>query len=137
MKRNEELQKKAQEEELKKKKEKEMKRKRELELELQKKRILEYKAKKKQTEMMLANANYVDFEDIANEEEYLQDDDYDARGLETIQEVPSVQQTQQIYQIQNERMNMDLHTPNSMDGQNAAPGGVQRRTLLLFAKVLY
>ena len=61
-----------------------MKSKRELELELQKKRILEYKAKKKQTEMMLANANYVDFEDIANEEEYLQDDDYDARGLETI-----------------------------------------------------
>ena len=48
-----------------------MKRKRELELELQKKRILEYKAKKKQTEMMLANANYVDYEDIANEEEYL------------------------------------------------------------------
>jgi hypothetical protein len=93
VKRNEELQKKAQEEELKKKKEKEMKRKRELELELQKKRILEYKAKKKQTEMMLANANYVDFEDIANEEEYLQDDDYDARALETIQEVPSVQQT--------------------------------------------
>jgi hypothetical protein len=127
VKRNEELQKKAQEEELKKKKEKEMKRKRELELELQKKRILEYKAKKKQTEMMLANANYVDFEDIANEEEYLQDDDYDARGLETIQEVPSVQQTQQIYQIQNERMNMDLHTPNSINGQNAAPGGVQRR----------
>ena len=127
VKRNEELQKKAQEEELKKKKEKEMKRKRELELELQKKRILEYKAKKKQTEMMLANANYVDFEDIANEEEYLQDDDYDARGLETIQEVPSVQQTQQIYQIQNERMNMDLHTPNSINGQNAAPDGVQRR----------
>jgi len=128
VKRNEEMQKKAQEEELKKKKEKEMKRKRELELELQKKRINEYKAKKKQTEMMLANANYVDFEDIANEEEYLQDDDYDPRGLETIQEVPSVQKTQQIYQIQNERMNMDLHTPNSTNGQNAAaPGGQRRR----------
>ena len=127
MKRNEEMHKKAQEEELKKKKDKEMKRKRELELELQKKRINEYKVKKKQTEMMLANANYVDFEDIANEEEYLQDDDYDARGLETIQEVPSVQKTQQIYQIQNERMNMDLHTPNSMNVQNVAPGGGQRR----------
>jgi hypothetical protein len=66
-----------------------MKKKREIELELQKKRIQEYKAKKKQTEMMLANANYVDFEDIANEEEYLQDDD--PNGLETILEVPSVQ----------------------------------------------
>ena len=48
-----------------------MRKKRELELEMQKKRIQEYKAKKKQTELMLANANYVDFEDIANEEEYL------------------------------------------------------------------
>jgi|LauGreDrversion4_2_1035121.scaffolds.fasta_scaffold63774_3 hypothetical protein len=65
-----------------------MKKKREIELELQKKRIQEYKAKKKQTEMMLANANYVDFEDIANEEEYLMDDE--PHGLETIQEVPSI-----------------------------------------------
>lgn len=69
-----------------------MKKKREIELEMQKKRIQEYKAKKKQTEMMLANANYVDFEDIANEEEYLMDDDHN--GLETIQEVPSIHQTQ-------------------------------------------
>lgn len=53
-----------------------MRKRREMELEIQKKRIQEYKAKKKQTEMMLANANYVDFEDLANEEEYLQDDDY-------------------------------------------------------------
>jgi hypothetical protein len=64
-----------------------MKRRRELELEIQKKRIQEYKAKKKQTEIMLANANYVDFEDIANEEEYLQDD---GDVLETIQEIPSM-----------------------------------------------
>ncbi len=43
-------------------------------MEEQKKKIQEYKAKKKQTEHLLANAAYVDFEDIANEEAYLQDD---------------------------------------------------------------
>lgn len=43
-------------------------------MEEQKKKIQEYKAKKKQTEQLLANAAYVDFEDIANEEAYLQDD---------------------------------------------------------------
>lgn len=33
----------------------------------QKRKILEYKAKKKQTEHLLANAEYIDFEDIANQ----------------------------------------------------------------------
>jgi len=39
--------------------------------------------------MMLANANYVDFEDIANEEAYL-NEDIPPEPLETIMEVPSV-----------------------------------------------
>ena len=51
-----------------------MRKKKEMEMEEQKKKIQEYKAKKKQTEHLLANAAYVDFEDIANEEAYLQDD---------------------------------------------------------------
>ncbi len=65
---------KQKEEQLKKAKERELRKKKEIEMEEQKKKIQEYKAKKKQTEHLLANAAYVDFEDIANEEAYLQDD---------------------------------------------------------------
>ena len=68
------MQQKQKEEQLKKAKERAMRKKRELELEEQKRKIQEYKAKKKQTEHLLANAAYVDFEDIANEEAYLQDE---------------------------------------------------------------
>lgn len=39
----------------------------EKEKEVQKKRIQEYKEKKRQTEELLANANYVDLEDLQNE----------------------------------------------------------------------
>ena len=65
---------KQKEEQLKRQREKELRKKREMELEEQKRKIQEYKAKKKQTEILLANAAYVDFEDIANEEAYLQDE---------------------------------------------------------------
>jgi len=52
-----------------------MKRKREIELEAQKRRIQEYKTKKRQTEHLLANAEYIDFEDLANQTPELDADD--------------------------------------------------------------
>ena len=44
---------------------------------MQKKKIAEYRQKKRQTEELLANANYVDFEDFENsegEEDHLMND---------------------------------------------------------------
>jgi hypothetical protein len=70
--------------------------------------------------MMLANANYVDFEDIANEEAYL-NEDIPPEPLETIMEVPSVHQPMMM--LQKERSNLDIHTPASM----MSNGGTRRR----------
>lgn len=63
------------EQEAKRKQEKDLKKKREMELEAQKRRIQEYKAKKRQTEQLLANAEYIDFEDLANQTPELDADD--------------------------------------------------------------
>ena len=77
-KRNQEDQEKGKEAEERRRQERMLKRKREVEMEQQKKRIQEYKNKKRQTEHLLANAEYIDYEDIANQTPDL--DDYEPIG---------------------------------------------------------
>lgn len=48
-----------------------MRKKQKQESEAQKKKIAEYHQKKRQTEELLANANYVDFEDLENDEDLM------------------------------------------------------------------
>ena len=60
---------KQKENEMKKLKEKMKKKQKEAMMHEQKKKIAEYKIKMKQTEELLANANYIDFEDLQDEEE--------------------------------------------------------------------
>ena len=88
----------AKEVEAKKEKERQLKVRREKELEDQKRKIIEYKLKKRQTEQLLANANYVDFEDIANED------------ADINQEMDDAQESYQQESIQKE----GNQTPNSI-----------------------
>ena len=96
--------------EVNKKQEKLVKKKREQELEDQKRKIMEYKAKKKQTEHLLANAEYIDYEDIANQTPDLEDGENTSGAYNDAIEAMARQPPLQMIK---EKSHGDVQTPNS------------------------
>ena len=96
--------------EVNKKQEKLVKKKREQELEDQKRKIMDYKAKKKQTEHLLANAEYIDYEDIANQTPDLEDGENTSGAYNDAIEAMARQPPLQMIK---EKSHGDVQTPNS------------------------